>query len=50
MKLQKRLSISITRADGRVIKIGVIRGGHWGERLVARIRLWLANRDARRKR
>lgn len=49
MLKQSRVSVSITRADGRVVKIGVIQGGHWGERLVARIRLWLANRDARRR-
>lgn len=49
MKFKPRLRISITRADGTRVNIGVIKGGHWGERLVARIRLWFANRDARRR-
>jgi predicted homoserine dehydrogenase-like protein len=46
--MRSKISITLTRANGKVVKIGVIKGGHWGERLVARIRLWLANRDARR--
>lgn len=44
MKLNSRLSISITDSKGNVTKIGVIKGGHWGERLVARIRLWFYHR------
>jgi hypothetical protein len=29
--------------------IGVVKGGHWGERLVARIRLWFWNQQTRRR-
>ena len=44
-----RLSITITRGN-TTRKIGVIRGGHWGERLVARFRLWFWNLQTRAKR
>jgi hypothetical protein len=44
MRTRSRISISVTR--GTVTrKIGVVKGGHWGERLVARIRLWLWKRE-----
>jgi hypothetical protein len=48
MKTRARISISVTRGN-ITRKIGVVKGGHWGERLVARIRLWLWNRESRRR-
>lgn len=50
MKVTPRLSVSIKRADGRVVSIGCVKGGRWYEMILPRIRLWLANRDAQRKR
>ena len=46
--LKSALSVSITRANGRVINIGVIKGGHWWQRVIPLIRLWFHNRQSRR--
>lgn len=50
MNVVTRVRVNITRADGTIVPIGVIKGGYWYERLVARIRLWFANRAARAQR
>ena len=47
--IKTRLSLTVQR-EGKSYTIGVVKGGHWGERLVARIRLWFWNRQTRRAR
>jgi hypothetical protein len=46
--VQTRLELTITRANGRVERIGVMKGGHWYEHLLSRIRLIVANWRAAR--
>jgi hypothetical protein len=37
------VQITITRANGRVEKIGYISGGRWYQRLLSQLRLFVAN-------
>jgi len=43
-----RISISVTRVNGRIDNIGCIQGGEWYEMIIPRIKLWFANRRTRR--
>lgn len=46
-QMKGAVQITITRANGRVEKIGYISGGRWYQRLLSRLRLYAANCRAR---
>jgi hypothetical protein len=48
VNLNGKINVTITRKNGKVIHIGCLKGGHWYERIIPHIRLWIANWQVRR--